>query len=121
MKTLTREELKTMIDRGDDVLLVNVLDPTAFAQAHIPDSHNVPVADKGFNERIRALGANEDSRVVLYCSNFDCNASHAAAKQLEQAGFRDLYHYAGGIEDWMDAGYPVAGEAVSANDGAVGA
>ncbi|WP_201224532.1 rhodanese-like domain-containing protein [Halochromatium roseum] len=121
MQTLTREELKAMIDHGDDVLLVNVLDPAAFAQAHIPDSHNVPVADKGFDERIRALGANEDSRIVLYCSNFDCNASHAAAKRLEQAGFNDLYRYAGGIEDWMDAGYPVEGEAIATNDEAAGA
>lgn len=118
MKTLTREELKAMIDRGDDVLLVNVLDPTSFAQAHIPDSHNVPVTEKGFEERIRELGASEESRLVLDCSNVDCNASHAAAKLLEQAGFNDLYRYAGGIEDWMDAGYPVAGEAVSAQDGA---
>lgn len=110
MQTLTREELKAMIDRGDDVLLVNVLDPAAFAQAHIPGSHNVPATDQGLDERIRELGASEDSRVVLYCSNFDCNASHAAAKRLEQAGFNDLYRYAGGIEDWMDADYPVEGK-----------
>lgn len=116
MKTLTREELKAMIDCGDDLLLVNVLDPTAFAQAHIPGSHNVPATDKGFDERLRALGATEDSRIVLYCSNFECNASHAAGKRLEQAGFRNLYRYAGGIEDWMDAGFPVEGEAASAGN-----
>jgi rhodanese-related sulfurtransferase len=48
---------------------------------------------------------------VLYCSNFECNASHAAGKRLEQAGFRNVHRYAGGIEDWMDAGYPIEGEA----------
>jgi rhodanese-related sulfurtransferase len=115
MQTLTREELKAMIERGEEIVLVNVLDATAFAQAHIPGSHNVPVAEgeaeKPFEERIRELGASEDSRVVVYCSNFECNASHAAGKRLEQAGFRRVHRYPGGIEDWMRADYPTEGGA----------
>ncbi|NBC48443.1 MAG: rhodanese-like domain-containing protein [Gammaproteobacteria bacterium] len=111
MQTLTREALKAMIDRDEEIVLVNVLDPSAFEQAHIPGSYNVPATEKEFEANIRALGASEESRVVLYCSNFECNASHAAGKRLEQAGFRNVHRYAGGIEDWMDAGYPIEGEA----------
>jgi 3-mercaptopyruvate sulfurtransferase SseA len=34
-------------------------------------------------------------------------------QQLIEHGFRNLRHYAGGIADWEDAGYPLEGERVN--------
>jgi rhodanese-related sulfurtransferase len=50
-----------------------------------------------------------DSRIIVYCANFQCSASERAARLLEDAGYRRVFVYRGGIGDWQEAGYPVEG------------
>lgn len=107
MQTLQREELKQMIDNGESFYLINVLDHDAFRQAHIPGSYNIPGADKNFVSEVKKTVGDEDATIVVYCASFDCTASPTAAKKLDQAGFRRVYDYEGGIKDWQEAGYPV--------------
>jgi rhodanese-related sulfurtransferase len=107
MQTLKREELRQMIDAKEPFHLINVLDPDAFAQAHIPGSQNIPGADKHFVREVERTVGDKDATIVVYCASFDCSASPTAARKLDQSGFTQVYDYAGGIKDWREAGYPV--------------
>src|SRR5580693_1351895 len=51
--------------------------------------------------------------VIVYCSNFGCTASVLVYQQLVDHGFQNVRHYAGGIADWEDAGYPLEGDRVN--------
>lgn len=109
MKTLTRDQLKNMLDRRDDILVINVLDRDQFAKSHIPGSVNIPLEEGEFLERVEELVPNKDKRIITYCASFKCLASTEAAKKLDTGGYKAVFDYKGGIQDWMEAGYPFEG------------
>jgi rhodanese-related sulfurtransferase len=48
----------------------------------------------------------EDRDVIVYCKDADCDASPKAAKRMEQLGYRNVFDYAAGKEDWKIADLP---------------
>ncbi len=103
MKTISAEELKDKMERGDEFTLVNVLSEKQFRKEHIPNSINIPLGEIG--RRQDELDPKEE--IIVYCKNFECEASPKAAKKLEKLGFEEIVDYEGGIEDWKRKGYPV--------------
>jgi rhodanese-related sulfurtransferase len=107
MKTITRDQLKHMLEMNDDMLVINVLSRDQFERAHIPGSVNVPLeeGDSGeFAEHIFELAGSYDKRIIVYCANEMCSASDESAKLLDKEGFKAVFVYKGGIKDWIDAG-----------------
>lgn len=104
MKTLNREQLKNMVDRKDDFLLIDVLPIDSYEKAHIPGAVNVPLEDGEFLEKVGELAGSKDKRIVTYCANFACTASTEAAKKLDAEGYKAVFDYKGGIKDWTDEG-----------------
>lgn len=66
MKTITREELKAKIDRGDDFVLFEVLSEAKYRQAHLPGAVRYPG-----KEGASGLLPDRSTEVVTYCSNFN--------------------------------------------------
>ena len=106
MELISREELKSKLDRGDDFKLFMVLGEWAFRLKHIPGSLNVSSP-----EQAEGVLFPEDE-IVIYCSGPECIASIAAFGLMEQGGFGKVRRYAGGLRDWEDAGLPLEGEAI---------
>lgn len=106
MDTISREELKTKLDRGDEFKLVMVLGDWAYQAKHIPGSINLSNPAKS----AEILDPNDE--IVVYCSNVTCVASIAAYKMLKDGGYENVRRYAGGLLDWEDAGYTLEGEMV---------
>jgi rhodanese-related sulfurtransferase len=108
MKLITREELKEKINRGDDFKLVMTLSEWAFRAKHIPGSLHV---DRPEN----AEGVlDPEDEIVVYCSNPACTASQMAYHFLVNKGYENVRRYAGGVQDWEAAGYPLEGEMAGA-------
>jgi len=107
MSTITREELKEKLDGGEDFKLVNCLDDWMFRAKRIPGS----ILFKSLKHALDTLDPKEE--VIVYCSNFGCTASVLVYQQLVDHGFQNVRHYAGGIVDWEDAGYPLEGDRVN--------
>jgi rhodanese-related sulfurtransferase len=104
MQTISREDLKARLDRGDNIRLVMALGEWAFRAKHIPGS-------VFFNSPKEAFAAlNADDEIVVYCTGGDCMASRYAYDRLVERGYRHVYHFAGGLSEWESAGYPVEGE-----------
>jgi 3-mercaptopyruvate sulfurtransferase SseA len=103
MKTISREELKTFLDRREPVQVVMTLSPWAYNRLHIPGS-------VGIERLAKLISAWErDQELVVYDSNPACPASYRAYYLLESLGFTNVRRFAGGIEEWLEAGYPVEG------------
>ncbi|MFO7764399.1 MAG: rhodanese-like domain-containing protein [Wenzhouxiangellaceae bacterium] len=102
MKTISRNELKRMNEEAhEDFVLINVLPREEFNKRHIRTSINVPVGDDDFVEKVESVAGGKQRKIVVYCANFDCDASPRAAEALENAGFEQVYDYQGGTEDWF--------------------
>jgi len=64
VKTITREELKARMDRGEDLVLLEVLGEASYRRAHLPGA--IPYTDAG---NAHELFPDKGTFVVAYCSN----------------------------------------------------
>jgi len=62
---LTAKELKTMLDSGQDIVLLNPLSDLEFNEGYIPGSVNVPLHTI---MQSKALPKNKDALIVTYCA-----------------------------------------------------
>jgi rhodanese-related sulfurtransferase len=107
MNLINKEELKQKLDRGDKFKLVNALGEWAFNAKHIPGSINISKVQDA--KKI----LNPDDDIVIYCSNEACIASIIGYQLLTRMGYKNVRRYAGGIQEWEKAGYPLEGSFVS--------
>jgi rhodanese-related sulfurtransferase len=104
IRTISREELRAKLDRGDTFKLIMALNRWAFEAKHIPGSVHFDTP-----EALYAAVSPEDD-VVVYCSQVDCLSSVAMYRDLVKRGYRHVRRYSGGLLDWEDAGLPLEGE-----------
>jgi rhodanese-related sulfurtransferase len=107
MKTISTEELKVRLERGDAFKLVMAFDGWRFEAAHIPGSHGVGSPSVAFE----TLEVEDD--IVVYCTSEDCTASKVLYRALEEAGYLKVQRYSEGVEGWQAAGYPLEGNRVT--------
>ena len=110
MRQITRTELKTKIDRWENWKLVFTLGEWQYRSMHIPGSLNLPCSPSLFASADALRDLDRDDEIVVYCSNEACFASISVYHLLEKRGFRNVSRYAGGLQDWQQADYPLEGE-----------
>lgn len=103
-RTIERDELEQRIAAGD-VTVVETLRAEHFAAGHLPGA--VHIHFEAVAEQAPRLLPDKDATIITYCSNTACRNSEAAANQLTALGYTDVRKYAGGKEDWQDAGLPL--------------
>ncbi|MBI3542558.1 MAG: rhodanese-like domain-containing protein [Deltaproteobacteria bacterium] len=54
----------------------------------------------------KVLPSDKDTKLVFYCANTKCMASHEAAKRATEAGYKDVAVMSDGIQGWVKAGQP---------------
>ena len=104
IRTISRDELKAKLDRGDRFKLIMALNRWAFDAKHIPSSLHFDTPEQLY----AAIDPNDE--VVVYCSHVDCLSSVALYRDLVRRGYRNVRRYSGGLLEWEDAGLPLEGE-----------
>jgi rhodanese-related sulfurtransferase len=101
MNTITREELKQKIDSGKNFLLLMCMSNEAFSLKHIPHSECFNINGS------YQCNFSQDDEIIVYCSGNDCRFSTNAYNLLISKGYKNVYHYPGGLDEWEQAGYPL--------------
>lgn len=110
-KTITTQDLKEKLDRGEDLLLIDVLPADSYRQNHLPGAINISVGEDDLVEQVEEkAGGDKDQEIVVYCNSPECLASPGAAQKLTKAGFNNVLAYEGGILEWQQAGLELEGE-----------
>jgi rhodanese-related sulfurtransferase len=104
MKTLSAQELKAKRRRGDKFTLVNTLSAEAFRHTRLPEAINVPLEGGDFPQRVENNVGGKEEPVVVYCASQECDSSTKAARELESAGFSEVYEFEGGAKEWEASG-----------------
>jgi rhodanese-related sulfurtransferase len=104
IKLISRDELKEKLDRRDDFKLVMTYHEWAYRAMHIPGSINIYTKE----DALAVLDPSDE--IVVYCTNVRCQASAKAVRILVSHGFKNVRRYAGGLQDWEQAGYPLEGD-----------
>ena len=100
---ISSQELKKKIDRGDHFILVDARDTNSYESEHVIGAISLPLSE--VDEKADQL-LDRSVDVIVYCNNLACPTSASEVKKLKQMGFRNVKHYAGGIQDWKKTGYP---------------
>jgi rhodanese-related sulfurtransferase len=65
VKTISRDELKVKMDRGEDFVLVDTMAQMYYRHSHLPGAINLP-ADE-VRERAAEVLPDKDAEIVVYC------------------------------------------------------
>ena len=117
---ITMEEVKTMIDSGEDFVLIDAHPRWEFEMAHIEGAEHfgfqsrhvgdwdtdVDMDGSPSRDDYRAvLGPDLDKKIVIYCGFTKCGRSNNASVWAKELGYTNIYRAPGGITAWKDLGY----------------
>ncbi len=107
IETIDLKSAKTFFDKN--AVFVDARDPLEFSKGRIKNSFNIPMGDekKYFNDFYQFCPPDAEMDIVVYCSGEDCHASLEVAKFLISKGYKKIFVFTGGWEEWEEAGYPI--------------
>ncbi|HZI66028.1 MAG TPA: molybdopterin-synthase adenylyltransferase MoeB [Thermoanaerobaculia bacterium] len=88
------QDLKSLRDRGEDFVLVDVREPHEFAICSLPDSVKIPLGT--LPQNLNKLSTADE--IVVHCKMGGRSAK--AVRLLQEAGFKKVRNLAGGIDRW---------------------
>jgi len=90
---MTVEELKSRLDHGDDLYILDVREPNEYEIANL-GGHLIPLSE--LPERVSEIDPYRE--VIVHCKSGGRSAR--AVKFLQNAGFKKVKNLAGGIDAW---------------------
>jgi len=97
------DEIKSRLDRGDKLLLIDVREDREFDADHLPGAVHL---GKGIIERdVEAKYPDLQTELILYCGGGFRSA--LAADNLQKMGYSNVISMDGGIRGWREKGYPL--------------
>lgn len=102
METIDTATLAQWQDEAQDFVLIDTLPHSAFKAGHLPGAINI-VSDE-ILDRAPAVLANRAATAVVYCASPACQRARLSTERLTSLGYRHVYHYVGGKQDWVASG-----------------
>jgi rhodanese-related sulfurtransferase len=100
-REITRSALAEAILSTNPPILIEALPRRYYDSGHIPGAHPLPPDEY---ERATELIPDKSRPIVVYCASATCRNSHQAAAFLAMRGYANVAVYAGGKQDWTEAG-----------------
>ncbi len=92
---ITARELKTRLDKGEDIYVLDVREPHEYQICNI-HGHLIPLGE--LPQRVHELDSSK--QIVAHCKSGKRSAQ--AVEFLQKAGFRKIHNLKGGILAWSD-------------------
>ncbi len=105
VKSISREQVCASIKLKDDVVLVEAFPEKYYNDAHLPGAIQMDYSEVG--EKAEKLIIDKDVKIVVYCASTECQNSTKASRHLDSLGYKNVYEYVEGKQDWIEAGLPV--------------
>ncbi len=111
---ITAEELRQLIDKGADLVTVDVRDSGSYEAGHIKGAVNIyydPTGDP-MDRQMMLIALPMDKLIVTYCDCTDDASSANIAQELYKLGYdRDkIKVLSGGSLRWVELKYPMVGK-----------
>ncbi len=95
--TISATDLKGMLDRGDNIFLVDVREPNEYEIVSIPGATLIPKDQFLTGAALEKLP--QDKQIVLHCKSGARSAECLAI--VQGAGYSDAVHVGGGVLAWV--------------------
>lgn len=99
-------DVKSRLDKGEKLLLIDVREESEFAKDHIPGAIHL---SKGVIERdIELAVPGNSTEIILYCGGGFRSA--LSAENLMRMGYTNVISMDGGIRVWRENGFPLTSQ-----------
>lgn len=90
----------------EKIVFIDARDVELFEKGHIAGAINLPYfsVDEFIN---RLDGIDKSDPIVTYCEGADCDESIRLGNELFSKGYKKVFVFFGGWEEWEKSGYPV--------------
>jgi|GEM_PF-1115664 len=85
------------------LILIDARSPEDYNKEHIANAINIFAFEEDLNkyfESLTRVPLSNDKIIIVYCEGGTCDASHKVAGDLIKLGYRNVFVYAGGWEEW---------------------
>jgi rhodanese-related sulfurtransferase len=90
---------------NDGIQFIDSRSAEEFAEGHIKGAVNIPFyGSENYLNVVNSLNKNEI--VVTYCSDADCDISILSGEELFEMGFKRVYVFIDGYDEWTKNNYP---------------
>jgi rhodanese-related sulfurtransferase len=90
------------IEKGEDVVIIDVRESKDFKKGHVPGAINLPQEKWG-----TLAGLRRDMMNIIYCYSQTCHLGANAAMQFAAKGY-SVMEMDGGYESWKENGLKIA-------------
>lgn len=105
IKKINARDLREMLQNKEDVVILDARDQFSYRLGHIKGAFSLPIDE--VHKLAKKLVPDKNEKIVVYCRNIQCVLSPAEAQELKKMGYKNILHFAGGIQEWMDKGLPI--------------
>ena len=80
--------------------------PEEFSEGHIKGAINIPFyGSENYSDVIAEF--NKSEIIVIYCRSKECDESTLAGNELFEMGFKRVYVFIGGYDEWTKNNFPI--------------
>lgn len=110
MRKIDPSTLKGLISNQTNGIILDVLPGDHFNQRHIPGALNACIFEIEFIEKVEALIPAKSQEIIVYGQSDAFEAAPLAIEKLQANGWKNVAMLEGGLERWIDQGYPIEGD-----------
>jgi rhodanese-related sulfurtransferase len=92
---------------NNKIAFIDAREKEDFLNGHITGAINIPYYDFEPNE-FKLNSLNKDTPIITYCGGTDCDLSIMLGNKLFKMGYKYVYIFFGGWNEWTEAGYSVS-------------
>lgn len=106
METISRAAIQAKLEK-QNVHVVDLLTASEFKDFHLPGAISIPFRQDNFEKELLTKIPNKDDEVIVYCNDKSSIMVVEAASKIEALGYKHVFEYVEGKQDWKTAGLPV--------------
>ena len=96
IQDINKEEVNNLIE-NKSVNIIDLRTYKEFSQGSIKNSYNIDFQKREFIDNVNLL--DKDEEYIIYCMSG--NRSEKASLIMKSLGFKIIYHYSNGYNDWV--------------------
>jgi rhodanese-related sulfurtransferase len=96
-------ELDALFKQQDKVVIFDVRSGYEYETLHIKGAQHLPLDDREFVAKLKAMRKEEQRPFVFYCNGHTCKKSYKAAQKAMRGGIANVFTFDAGIFTWTKA------------------
>ncbi len=104
--TVTAQQIIDLVTKTPDLVIFDTRKPEDFAAGHIEGAVRLIDTDVSADSLAKTVKA-KDAPVLFYCNGLKCGRAAKAAEKAIELGYKKIYYYALGMDEWNKQGLPV--------------